>query len=163
MSKWDKYISRAAPILAFLGIGGVIVQLPGLFNRLEVRSWSSTDGRIVDRETIDSMPSARRGSGEELVAITYKFSVSGETYDSRKVYPGVATAYRKEKLSGLRSGQQVTVYYNPNNPSEAVLRRYKEGRLSYLIFWALMLPVPGYVYGRMIYRRVKGLPAKWWV
>jgi hypothetical protein len=63
-----------------------------------------------------------------LVRVSYEYQVLGQSYTGAKVAFGVAKSYRfrsqaENALAYYPLDSQVTVYYDPSNPAEAVLER----------------------------------------
>lgn len=86
-------------------------------------SWPSTIGTVVMSDL-----EARHGSKGHYVnypVVVYQYRVGGASYESRKVSPGMewgGTGAGKV-VERYPAGSQVTVYYNPDNPAEALLER----------------------------------------
>ena len=80
-------------------------------------SWPFVNGQIVEselRHTID----------ETSAHIAYEYSVTGRRHKSSQVsYSGMskASSEREALISRYPVGAEVTVYYDPTNPSQAVL------------------------------------------
>src|SRR5207244_1839123 len=107
-------------------IAGVIVYKMGEVRR--AARWPSAQGRIVRSglRTVDSKTAAgSRGRGN-VPDVRYVFSVDGVEYRGKRIgigeippgSPGVEAA-----LELYRVGRTGPVYYNPDNPKEAVLER----------------------------------------
>lgn len=90
------------------------------------QSWIPTNGRVLKSRV--------EVSGSDYVSVTprviYEYQVNGETYKSEMIRAsdkimviqrGSRTAY--DTIDRYPEGANVTVYYNPQNPSEAVLER----------------------------------------
>ena len=87
-------------------------------------SWSSTQGSIVKSE-------ARRGCGKSgsryYLDVTYQYQVNGTIYTSNRVWFG--NGYCDDKISTellankFQTANSRFVFYDPQNPTEAVLFR----------------------------------------
>ena len=88
-----------------------------------VSQWPSTMGNVM-MSTIEQRSSSEGGYTDYPV-VQYSYQVNGQTYQSYKLAPGPemgGTGARKV-VARYPSGAQVVVFYNPQNPSEAVLER----------------------------------------
>lgn len=98
-------------------------------SRRASRDWLTTDGQIVESR----VEQKNLGSGDRpgiLFAprIAYEYSVNGHTHQSERVafsavVWSLAPQAAQTKCARYPSGAQVTVYYNPERPEEAVLER----------------------------------------
>jgi hypothetical protein len=87
------------------------------------QSWPATTGRITEART-----SYSRFAEDWSVRISYEYQVLGQSYTGTKVAFGVAKSYQtpiqaENDLACYPPDWQVTVYYDPSNPAEAVLER----------------------------------------
>src|SRR5690349_15269896 len=100
-----------------------------------VSGWPDTSGTVVASQI--EWRSDSEGS-TQYPAVLYSYTVMGQSYSSTRIAPGV-------EMGGSGAGKvvarypvnsQVTVYYNPQNPSDAVLEK-KAG--SQILFWGLLI------------------------
>jgi hypothetical protein len=88
-----------------------------------VSQWPSTLG------TVNASYLARRSSSEggttDYPVVQYSYQVSGQRYQSAKLAPGpeVGGTGAGKVVARYPAGAQVMVFYNPQNPAEAVLER----------------------------------------
>ncbi|MFT3892399.1 MAG: DUF3592 domain-containing protein [Anaerolineales bacterium] len=87
-----------------------------------VSQWPSTMGNVV-MSTID-----RRSSSDgytDYPVVQYSYQIGGQTYQSTKLAPGpeVGGTGARKVVAKYPAGAQVMVFYNPQNPGEAVLER----------------------------------------
>ena len=88
-----------------------------------VSQWPSTLG------TVHASYLERRSSGDEgstnYPVVQYSYQVSGQAYQGMKLAPGpeVGGTGAGKVVARYPAGAQVMVFYNPQNPSEAVLER----------------------------------------
>jgi len=88
----------------------------------KVENWPSVTGTIT---------TSRRHTGSGLRArsgvwIEYSYDVNGQPYKSQKVEPGLDLYFSTtDLLQRYALGAAVTVYYDPQNPQDAVLRKKK--------------------------------------
>lgn len=120
-----------AALLVIFGIYFIVVAN-------ETLSWSSVQGSVVDAE-IDTDVTLRTGSSaashsyvQYFVTVRYTYQVDGTDYVSSRYSFGqgntASDSYsdradaETEAASRFPKGGAVTVYYDPNDPSEAVLK-----------------------------------------
>lgn len=87
-----------------------------------VSQWPSTMGTVL-MSTLE-----RRSSSEgstDYAVVQYSYQVGGQAYQSYKLAPGpeVGGTGAGKVVARYPPGAQVMVFYNPQNPSEAVLER----------------------------------------
>lgn len=87
-----------------------------------VSQWPSTMGTVL-MSTLE-----RRSSSEgstDYPVVQYSYQVGGQAYQSYKLAPGpeVGGTGAGKVVARYPPGAQVMVFYNPQNPSEAVLER----------------------------------------
>jgi Protein of unknown function (DUF3592) len=128
-----------------------------------VRSWAQTIGQIDSSKAVarDVRSKEFRATGtgsssgfetEEKIQtrnfaeITYSFTIGGKTYRSSRI--GLASGPNffnvAATLKRYPQGKSVTVFYNPNNPSESILERedprnMRKGWFAIAILTALIL------------------------
>ena len=89
----------------------------------QAQSWATTTGRVI-LSTLE----ARRGSKGGTVyypVVQYQYRVHAMDYESRKIMPGMewGGSGAQAVVAKYPTGSTVTVYYNPENPAEALLER----------------------------------------
>jgi hypothetical protein len=103
----------------------------------QAQSWATTSGRVI-LSTLE----ARRGSKGGTVyypVVHYQYRVHAMNYESRKIMPGMewGGSGAPAIIAKYPTGSTVTVYYNPENPAEALLERNAP---SYTIWlWAALI------------------------
>jgi hypothetical protein len=111
----------------------------GLYLRSTLRScqrWPQTTGTVT-QAGLDTDDGIR-------LSVIYAYTVNGAGYSSSRIQFGTPTTYIRRSsadaaVSQYPVGSQVTVYYDPENPAEAVLDRTSPGGLEYIIFGIIML------------------------
>jgi hypothetical protein len=147
----------------FLMITGIIVFVLFLLNAIfltiiflirrrmaTVSQWSSTMGTVVMSRV--EQRSTSEGYSDYPV-VHYSYQVSGQPYQGLKLAPGpeVGGSGAGKVVSKYPVGAQVMVFYNPQNPSEAVLERKAPGLW---IMWLLLVVFDCVLCGVM--------PLLWW-
>jgi len=87
-----------------------------------VSQWPSTMGTVMMSRT------ETRSSGEgytDYPVVQYSYQVRGQAYQGLKLAPGpeVGGSGARKVVAKYPPGAQVMVFYNPENPSDAVLER----------------------------------------
>jgi hypothetical protein len=111
-----------------------------LYTRQKVKqaaNWPSTMGTVVF-----STIQWRRGSKGGSVAypsINYTYQVGGNAYESNKVMPGMESGGTgaHKVVERYPAGAQVMVYYDPQDPSKALLERSMPGYIKWL--WGALI------------------------
>ena len=103
-----------------------------------VKQWPSTMG-IVFKTAVERRLSRRHYVNYAIVK--YSYQVGERTYQNAKVSLGSAASGKDAKRVVARYpvGAQVMVFYNPQNPSEAVLERKNSTQLA--ILWLTLIIV----------------------
>lgn len=136
---------QAQKVLSRFGIGlgalGGLFSVFGvyfLFTANESLSWRSVDGAVVETQVVRDTRSRRGAAGATLsnyveyyVSINYTYDVEGNSYSSSRHSLGqgnrVSRRFKERSdaeavaASRFPEGTMVTVYYDPKQPTEAVL------------------------------------------
>ncbi|MBN2148671.1 MAG: DUF3592 domain-containing protein [Anaerolineales bacterium] len=123
-------------ILASWGIG-IFLIFSSLRSRQKAQdslSWSSTAGQITNAEVKESVSvdDDDRRRYAYYPSVHYAYQVNGQAYTSKRISFGGVIGYNSPQkaeayLAHFPVGSQASVYYNPQNPSEAVLERTAGG------------------------------------
>jgi Protein of unknown function (DUF3592) len=93
------------------------------------KSWLAVPGRIVSAKSVDrrvKRPGVDNGDEvRNFAGVTYEFEVQGKKRKGSRVSIGedLGNFEVAETLMRYPAGKNVTVYYNPENPDQAVLER----------------------------------------
>jgi len=114
-------------VIAVLGVLGVLLFFGGLdaqrVERRELATFQSTTGTVIATEIQETVQGGRKP------LIEYKYTVDGQSYKYDKIWPGKPSAQimspRRVQgfLSSYSEGKDITVYYDPADPSNAFLVR----------------------------------------
>jgi hypothetical protein len=101
-----------------------------------VNQWPATTGTVVT-SMLESRSSEDGYTNYPVVVYTYQ--LMGQTYQSRTIAPGmeVGGTGAGQVISRYPLGSQVQVFYNPQNPSDAVLE--KKAPAQFLMWFLLIL------------------------
>lgn len=114
--------------LLFAGIG-LFLLIRGFIDfrtSKESRDWPSVEGQVSTATIEMKVESGDNGTTRKYSPrVAYTYSISGQQYTSDQVVIGARRWYtsqiKAETKLMYQSGQQVTVYYNPDKPAQAVL------------------------------------------
>ena len=83
--------------------------------------WPTTTGTIL----MSTLESRRTNNGRhaQYPVVLYAYQAGGRSYEGSRIAPGpeVGGTGAPKRLAGYAAGIQVTVFYNPKDPSDAVL------------------------------------------
>jgi hypothetical protein len=159
-------------VAGILGIVSIVLLFAMMRSRGKVRvsqSWPAAEGRILH-----SMAEYHRSSesGAYYPIVNYEYSVNGQMYRSGQIRFGTRVGFGSSSVvqrivSRYPIGSSQAVYYNPDNPGEAVLERTTGGANTLLgclvgIFIIVIIFVGGVlfvsVYGsQMLQQAIKGI------
>lgn len=112
-------------VLIGSGVFAVLFPLVSWMRVRASRSWPSVSGRVTE-STLDVEPRADK-SDSYMPRVRYEYAVKGESYESSQLNfwgsIGGSRATAERTTTRYPAGAQVTVYYNPETPFEAVLDR----------------------------------------
>ncbi len=138
-------MSALAGILPVIIILFVLVILNAIFLAIifftqrkvnAISEWPSTTATIQASE-IELRSSSESGNTEYPV-VRYSYKVMGQEYQGRKISPGmeVGGTGARSVVARYTVNAQVPVYYNPQDPTDAVLEK-KAG--SQMLLWILLI------------------------
>lgn len=113
----------APGIIVFLIFGRLtFLEQPQLRLAFASRKWRPVTGVVIDIEDIPFMvdPASRYASGSRENLITVHYEVSGVRFKTQNYSFG---GHLDQPYGIHRMDQKLTVYYNPSNPAEAVVKR----------------------------------------
>lgn len=91
-------------------------------------NWPTTSGRVIESRITEHESEDEDGHTTYTYApvVRFEYQVAGVTYTSDRLAVGskIAISNRKkveQQIAGYPEGKLIRVYYNPQNPSEAVL------------------------------------------
>jgi Protein of unknown function (DUF3592) len=118
-----------AAYFSLLGIAACIygVRLLRAFNRRA--RWHSVQGKISRSQLVENP------DDEPTINLQYDYQVNGIAYCSYRVVPDDASFVARDVAQRYVAEMTVTVYYNPDNPNDAVLER--KGHFS-AVAWIIL-------------------------
>jgi len=112
------------------------------------RSWPATSGQVTDAQVAHHTNTDSDGDTSEHYTpkVSYTYQALGQEYQGNKIGFGFqqsfgSSAKAQAALARFPVGGQVTVYYDPNNPSEAVLERKAGGSTLSLVLGIIFIVV----------------------
>ena len=104
------------------------------------QSWPSASGRIVEARVAESTSTDSDGDRSTCYSpqIVYEYEVLGSPLRGDKIYVGLKSSssnYKKaqEKVAQYPIGKTVSVYYNPDDPTDAVLERRAQTTITLVL------------------------------
>ncbi|MBA4379859.1 MAG: hypothetical protein C0393_04105 [Anaerolinea sp.] len=135
-------------ILAFAG-AGVFLLIKSFKDRKKAEAsqgWPATQGQIIEARIAESTSTDSDGdtSTSYSPAVEYTYSVAGQEYKGNKITFGFTQGYgnyakAQAALARYTLGAQVTVYYDPANPADAVLERKAGGSTISLVLGIIFI------------------------
>jgi hypothetical protein len=135
--------------LLFVGGGAFMIYLgrQGQKKADASQNWPSVNGTIQE---VKAVKNYHTGAADDINVDTYSpklrysFTVEGTEYSSDRIAFGYGKTFTSESaaLSSIpkySQGSLVTVYYNPENPNEAVLERRNERRVWGMVGGILLI------------------------
>lgn len=127
-----------AAVLGLIALFILLRAVRGWMAASTSRAWPTVSGRVLNSSLIRTARRGTSGGGSYVPMIVYEYQVDGKVYRSNRYSFGsqIGTGF-----SGIASrvvdqypeGATIDVYYNPDNPSEAVLKRSSGGSWGNLL------------------------------
>ncbi len=139
-----------AVMLSFMGLFALLIALASSREAKNTQNWKSTWGKIESSGVEKFQTSVESGSGRrrwqtlQRANVVYSYKVDGNDFKSDKVVEGWKSSasfgfLAKRAASKYPEGQPVEVFYDPANPSRALLdRRLKGGGFTYVIAFTFL-------------------------
>ena len=125
-----------------------------------LKSWPTTVGTVLSSHVTQEKKRDKNGSmsTEYRRSIEYEYSVRESTFRSRRIGKGSEPAYYlkdscERALTLYPEGGAVTVHYDPNDPSDAVLDVTRYDWIGYFLVGGLLFLVGGWFVGMYLISR----------
>jgi hypothetical protein len=148
---WINFVTLLSPDVVAIVVGSIFIQQARSWRcRAESAAlWPETQGQVRECRIIE-IP--LRNRKEYRTTATYEYAVNGTQYRSQRRFFGEeATGGSRSQAEQLhlkyRVGSQVTVYYNPDNPKEAVLELGVHKALGWMTGFGLLFVSMGCLIG----------------
>lgn len=124
----------------FLGIIGIIWSLRNRRKAAQSKGWPSAIGLVTNAHISENRSTDEDGYTTTTYTpkVEYQFNVGGSYYSSNRITFGFDKSYNRRKkareaLGSYQPNAQVRVFYNPQNPNEAVLEQKAQGSIGGII------------------------------
>ena len=147
-------IAFFASLLLLLGIWAITLSIDHYRIIRTSISWPSVEGEVVLSQIREEIGGGPYGVyGTKKPEIRYEYTVDGKKYSSRKIKFGRQPSH--EIVSRYPTGQKIKVFYNPDNPNQAVL--ISGGSLAgvYIGVILCIIAVAGWIFAVMGEERVR--------
>jgi hypothetical protein len=137
-------------VLVFAGIGAFLIyqSVRGRQKADASQSWPSTSGQITEASVSHHTSTDSDGDTNDHYTpkVKYTYLAIGQEYKGDKLGFGFQQSFgslpkAQAALARFPVGAQVTVYYDPNNPAEAVLERKAGGASMSLVLGIIFITV----------------------
>lgn len=128
--------------LLFVGLG-IFFIYRGVQDRKKSEAsqgWPGTMGQVTVSEIRRDVDTDSEGysSATYTPEVEYTYEVSGQVFTGKKISFGFKTGYgnrskAEARLANYPEGSQVTVYYDPANPGDAVVERKPSGTSTMMV------------------------------
>ncbi len=134
--------------------GGVYLIVTSVRSRRKAQasqSWPSVTGRVLAADIVEYVSRDEDKTTRSYhLAVQYEYEVNGQRYVGDKVNIGpvrrnINPRRSQEILARYPVGGNVTVYYNPVNPQEAVLERAAAHTTAILVLGIALILVPSFI------------------
>lgn len=148
--------SNTAMILIPLCLGGVFfligagVLIYALIMRKKAntaQAWPAVSGQVYSSSVREQHHEDSEGnvSWTYTPEVMYQYNVAGAVFQAKRIAFGAAGSGKRQTAEQVAAryqpGQTVTVYYNPQNPGDAVLERQVQNGRTLLILGGVFLAV----------------------
>ena len=137
-------------VLLFAGIGAFLIYY-SFRSRKKAESsqgWPSTSGQVTEARVSHHTSTDADGEAQDSYSpeVRYHYQTGGQEYEGSKIGFGLQQSFSsrskaEQALTSFPQGSQVTVFYNPANPAEAVLERKAGGSTLSLVLGIIFLLV----------------------
>jgi len=106
------------------------------------KDWPSTSGQVLMSQIEMRRSSGRNTGMSPFPVVVYEYTVMGQRYQSNRIAFGGdigGSMIAQPTIAKYPAGSMVTVYYNPQNPGEAVLEQ--RSRSSKILVWVAVFIV----------------------
>ena len=124
-----------------VGVVGVVTGLTALRRRKRFNQWKTTSGRVVERGTYQpDIPMLSVPAFRYAPLVKYEYQVAGKNFVSNSIQPKRIQAPQHSTIKWAQKQadsfpDDVTVFYNPEDPAESYLVQTSKGTL-YLVVGA---------------------------
>jgi hypothetical protein len=117
---------------------------------LKSGNWKKVNGQIQSFDIVQEYGSPGSGMSDHeglfryRVNIEYTYNFAGQQYRGTQISPGIPNVFSSESIARstideLRSGQQISVYFNPSNPDKSALITSQQFETKSIVIMALTI------------------------
>lgn len=133
-----------AAILGLIALWILLRALRGWAAASASRAWLTASGRVLNSSLIRTQRRGTSGGGSYIPMIVYEYQVDGKVYRGNRYAFGSQigtgfTGIASRVVDQYPEGSTVDVYYNPDNPAEAVLKRSAGGSWGNLLMAGVLI------------------------
>jgi hypothetical protein len=143
-----------APLLLGTGVYYIVHAIRNPRKAKDMDTWSSTFGKVTQ------MVFPGRPGWLNNAVLKYEYNVAGQDYVGKNLTLFPNMVFGKDNVKRLEEaypqGSKVTVYYNPQNPKEAVLEKDVEKLPIYFLIWGIMNTLLGIFLSLIIIQGLTG-------
>jgi hypothetical protein len=134
---WTHFITHGGAGLLLLGVICISSSAYVLLRSSGDDAWHETEGAITLARLERTQPG---GQQRQRALFAYEYEVDGKTYRSDRYSFATLGGERTVGIAHYSRGDTVTVYYDPDHPSTAVLIKRRPGVFVYVV------PVFGFLF-----------------
>lgn len=133
----------AVGVLAIIVFGVLLRALQSWRKTIVSKSWPTAMGTVLSATVAAGRTSGRNGTSYYPLVV-YEYAVNGQRYTGNRLRFGSQIgvelqSWAASALGKYPAGGSVPVYYNPDNPAEAVLIRNASGNWGNIIVLLIMI------------------------
>ena len=140
-----KVISHLSPGPIFIILAGMFFLIKGYQSYslgVQSEAWLAVDAHVIQSKIRQNRSLMKRPPSYDF---TYRYTVKGKVYTSNRYHFKTGSNY--QAVSSHQTGDQITAWYNPNQPSEATIIK-SESMLNYIwMLVGLISVVVGIIWG----------------
>ena len=136
--------------LVFVGVGiGMLIKLAKNYDKLrQSQHWNSTVAKIISSDLDAQISTDNEGyqTTTYLAKINFSYEVDGITYESDRINfdYGMRTSNLRKQQSVVEQypeGSTIPVFYDPKDPSQAVLEKRVNGTFTTILVAAVFIGI----------------------
>jgi hypothetical protein len=137
-------ITIVAVVLGVIALVFVLKALAAWRQAGASQSWPSTTGTVLSASIARSPRRGTTGGGSFYPVVTYEYTVNGQRLMGNRISFGAQMgsgirSWAESRAANYPVGNPVPVYYNPANPTDAVLERSASGGWGNLLIVGVLV------------------------
>ena len=132
---WLPVVLLTAGLIWFL----VVPTWRNIRDSLTATGWSQTRATVIQSKAVESYSQERRRT---TYVFEYKYRVGDKDFTSRRYSFRFASGDQSTAVKRHSRGDEITVYYDPDNPSHSVVDRDSSPWWNYLVLaFVVLIPI----------------------